>query len=170
MKRFPIRLLLLLLTIGSAHAQLSHAPDGLLHDGFEGVEAGPFSDADAARFLAQATFGPNSASIASLRALGYSAWLDQQFNAPVSLQTPYLTWVEGLPSDNDVTDDTRMQIWGINAVGTPDPGNSGIVPTDQLRQRVAFALSEILVVSDQNTTLSQFPDALAYYYDILIRN
>ena len=39
----------------------------------------------------------------------------------------------------------------------------------QLRQRVAFALSEILVVSDVNGTLFNNPRGMANYYDILVR-
>jgi hypothetical protein len=31
-----------------------------------------------ARFLAQATFGPTSADIAHLKAIGYQAWLAEQ--------------------------------------------------------------------------------------------
>ena len=40
---------------------------------------------------------------------------------------------------------------------------------DQLRQRVAFALSQIFVVSDVNSTLANNPRALANYYDILVK-
>ena len=158
------------MTAAAPAQQLSHWPDAMLHDGFEGAAAGPFTDADAARFLAQATFGPTTADIANVRSLGYQGWLTQQFAAPASLQVPYLNWVEGLASDNSVTDDTRMQIWGINAVGTPDPSRSGAVPTDQLRQRVAFALSEIFVVSNSNGTLAYEPWCLASYYDLLAQD
>ena len=47
---------------------------------------------------------------------------------------------------------------------------AAVTAPDQLRQRVAFALSEILVVSDTNATLSGRPDALASYYDTLADN
>ena len=40
---------------------------------------------------------------------------------------------------------------------------------DQLRQRVAFALSEILVVSDRSGALGNHPQGLATYYDLLVR-
>jgi uncharacterized protein (DUF1800 family) len=157
----------------SADPVLSHEPDPLFHDGYEGVTAGPFNDADAARFLAQATFGATMADIAHLRALGYQAWLAEQFSAPASTEVPYLNWVENLvcpPDDtrcNDVTDDTRMQAWAINSVGTPDPSRSNNMPADQLRQRVAFALSEIFVVSNTNGTLAYEPWSLASFYDLL---
>eukprot|EP00487_Bulimina_marginata_P005550 TRINITY_DN2363_c0_g1_i1.p1 TRINITY_DN2363_c0_g1~~TRINITY_DN2363_c0_g1_i1.p1 ORF type:complete len:152 (-),score=19.32 TRINITY_DN2363_c0_g1_i1:141-596(-) len=41
---------------------------------------------------------------------------------------------------------------------------------DQLRQRVAFALSEILVVSDANNGLRSEPEAMVGYYDLLLEH
>ena len=156
---------------GAANAQLSHRPDLLFRHGFE---ADPSNDNDAARFLAQATFGPTRADIDRVRLIGYSAWIDEQFAAPVSTSLPYLDWVEHLPStppgNNDVTDDTRMEIWAINAIGSPDPSRANRRPTDQLRQRVAFALSEIFVVSAQNATLNYSPWAVVSYQDMLATN
>lgn len=152
----------------------SHRPDALLSHGFEDVADGPFTDNAAARFLTQATFGPTLEDIAHLRAIGYRAWLDEQFAEPVSTQEPYLNWVSGLPSvpegNNHVTDDTRLEIWAINAVGTPDPSRGMQIPGDALRQRVAFALSEIFVVSNKNGTLAYQPWALASWYDMLATN
>ena len=95
----------------------SHRPDALLAHGFEQAADGPFADAAAARFLAQATFGPTLDGIAHLRTIGYRAWIDEQFAQPRSTQIPYLDWVEGC--DNNVTDDTRMEIWSINALAHP---------------------------------------------------
>lgn len=150
---------------------LGHRPDEGFGHGFEPVAAGPFTDNAAARFLTQATFGPTLADIAHLRNIGYSAWLSEQFVAPVSTQVPYLDWVADLPStppgNNYVTDDTRLEIWSINSTGTPDPSRGMVVPTDQLRQRVAFALSEIFVVSNKNGTLLYQPWSLAGWYDML---
>ncbi|GLQ89172.1 DUF1800 domain-containing protein [Dyella flagellata] len=133
--------------------------------------AGPYTDAEAARFLAQATFGPTTADIAHLRQVGYQGWLNEQFAAPVSTEKPYLDWVAGLPNtpdgNNTVNDDTRMEAWWINALGTPDPSRGMRMPTDQLRQRVALALSEIFVVSNANGTLAYEPYALASWHDML---
>ncbi|MEO7199538.1 MAG: DUF1800 domain-containing protein, partial [Dokdonella sp.] len=121
------------------------------------------------RFLAQATFGVTSVDIARLRAVGYEAWLDEQFAAPVSTQVPYLNWVSQLPDepDNHVNYHAPKQSWWINAVGSPDPSRGNVRPTDQLRQRVAFALSEIFVISTSNGTLIYQPWGLASYYDLL---
>ncbi|RYE75239.1 MAG: DUF1800 family protein, partial [Oxalobacteraceae bacterium] len=57
-----------------------------------------------------------------------------------------------------------------HALGGQDPFRASVVHRDQLRQRVAFALSEIMVVSDTNPSLNANPDALASYYDVLARN
>jgi uncharacterized protein (DUF1800 family) len=157
----------------AASAQLSHGPDPLFHDGFAGVTAGPFNDSDAARFLAQATFGPTDADIAHLRAVGYQAWLNEQFTAPPSYEMTYMNWVTA-PRPSGLGEqggqENRQEAWLLGALGGPDPQNNTTIHTDQLRQRVAFALSEIFVVSDQNTTLGQFAGGMTYYYDILVQN
>ncbi|GAA0705908.1 DUF1800 domain-containing protein [Dokdonella soli] len=153
----------------SAQTGPSHAPDIMFHDGFEGVAAGPFSDADAARFLAQATFGPTDADIHHLRAIGYQAWLAEQFAATPTLEMSYLNWI-GTTLHEQIGQNNRQEAWFLGALGGPDPQNNNIVHTDQLRQRMAFALSEIMVVSDQNTTLNGFAPGVAYYYDILASN
>ncbi|MEQ1842997.1 MAG: DUF1800 family protein, partial [Verrucomicrobiales bacterium] len=49
--------------------------------------------------------------------------------------------------------------WWTNAATAPD----------QLRQRVAFALSEILVISDRSGTLQNYPRGVANYYDMLAK-
>lgn len=156
----------------SAHAA-SHSPDAGFHDGFDGVAGGPSNNNDAARFLAQATFGPTASDIAHLRLIGYQGWLNEQLGAPTSTEVPYLDWVGGLtcsPDDeycNSVTDETRLQAWLINALGTPDPSRSNRVPDDALRQRLAYALSQIFVVSAYNGTLAYNPWALAGFQDTL---
>lgn len=166
--RRAVAALLLAGLAAQASAQTaSHRPDALLAYGFESAAQGPRRDADAARFLAQATFGPSTEAITQLRTLGYEAWLQQQFTAPVSHSEPYLDWVGAPPLNNDVTDDARLEIWAINSVGLPDPSRGMAVPGDALRQRVAYALSQIFVVSNANGTLNYQPWALASYQDML---
>ncbi|MBO9662343.1 DUF1800 family protein [Dokdonella sp.] len=157
--------------VSSVSAQTpSHWPDASFRAGFESVASGPATDADAARFLAQATFGATEADIAHLRAIGYEAWLAEQFSLPATKQVPYLDWVRALDPDAYISDNVRLEAWNMAAAGTPDPSRPGF-PTnargDQLRQRVAFALSEIFVVSEKNGTLAYQPWALASYYDRL---
>ncbi|MEP7044555.1 MAG: DUF1800 family protein, partial [Dokdonella sp.] len=147
--------------------QPSHGLNTMFHDGFDGAAAGPTNKDDAARFLAQTTFGPTDADIAHLRTIGYQAWLSEQFAAPPSYQMDYLNWV-GDTLGEQVGQNARQEAWFLGALGGPDPHNNTLVHNDQLRQRVAFALSEIFVISDQNATLDGYPTGMAHFYDILV--
>jgi hypothetical protein len=113
----------------------------------------------AVRFLTQATFGANSNDIATVQSLGYAGWLANQFSIP---PTHGLTNVLAHPY-SDPTDLYQSPLWfntwWQNSVTSPD----------QLRQRVAFALSEIFVVSE-NGTLQNHADCLSSYYDMLLDN
>lgn len=145
----------LALALGAAQAQ---AYDLVFSNGFDPVADAPASDADAARFLTMATFGPTPASIAQLRAIGYTQWIEQQLSMPTTPQRPYVQALDAgveNPGQND-----RMEAWFANAVTAPD----------QLRQRLAWALSQIMVVSDQLGGLYEDPVALAEYYDLLARD
>lgn len=139
------------------------------------IQSGPLrargtsTDGAAARFLAQATFGPTLGDIARVRQLGYQGWLDEQFAATPSYHLAYLDEL-GPNTVYELGQGARMEAWFMSALGGQDPFNPALVHRDQLRQRVAFALSEILVVSDQNPTLNGLPDSLASYYDVLVRN
>lgn len=84
--------------------------------------------ASAARFLEQSSWGPTAQTIAQVQQAGMKGFLAQQFSAPVyTYRTP------------GSTDDLRFvqKQFFVNAAQGPD----------QLRQRVAFALNEIMVVS-----------------------
>jgi uncharacterized protein (DUF1800 family) len=113
-------------------------------------------DIDAARFLMQATFGPSQKSIDEFRAFASkSAWIDAQMNLPVSLTQPY----------------TRANSNGSNRVPRHTPWWNNVTDEpDQLRQRVAFALSQIFVVSDLDYTLGNAQYGMSDYYDMLSRN
>ncbi|MDZ4814549.1 MAG: DUF1800 family protein [Pseudomonadota bacterium] len=149
----------------SLHAQV------LFGDGFENNVAGPFNDIDAARFLDQATFGPRPQDIARLRQLGYTAWLEEQFNAAISLETPHLDWIRTRPSgQNGVYRQARLEAWLTHAAQLADPSSPLLTHNDQLRQRVAFALSELMVVSDSNAALLFQQWGLANYNDLLAQN
>ncbi len=130
------------------------------------------SDSDAARFLAQATFGTTDADIAHLHSIGYAAWLAEQFDAtrtPPTLELDYFNWVTNTLHE-PATGDTLAEAWFLGALGGPDPRNPVVIRKDQLRQRVAFALSEIFVVSRKNPLIDDFPNGSAYFYDILVND
>jgi uncharacterized protein (DUF1800 family) len=124
-----------------------------------GLRTGVESKSDAARFLTQATFGPTLADIDALAVDGsFDAWLDAQRALPPSLQLPYLR--EQRAAGTVLNRNHRMEAWWRNALTAPD----------QLRQRMAFALSEILVVSDEDPVLGIRPEGVAYYYDLLTQH
>ncbi|MEM1184447.1 MAG: DUF1800 family protein [Planctomycetota bacterium] len=107
--------------------------------GFD-VAAGPISRYDAKRFLWQAAFGPKEADIAYIQNFGYEAWIDFQLNiAPMTLFDPG-TFQEALDNGRSFT--TRPdEFFDDIAVEGPD----------QLRQRIAWALLQIIVMNlDQN--------------------
>jgi uncharacterized protein (DUF1800 family) len=83
----------------------------------------------ASRFLDQAAFGPDAATVAHVQQTGLEGYLDEQFDAPI---TPY-------PDPSTISFDvSQVQArFFTNAVHGQD----------QLRQRVAFALGQIFVVS-----------------------
>ncbi len=126
-------------------------------------------DRDIVRFLNQATFGATPADYSVLRSQisadgvnrmqVYSAWLEQQFATP---QTHYLALTdETIPLFGEETERNlrRDNFWPIAVYGN-----------DQLRQRMAFALSEILVVGDANSPLKTAHRGLTHYWDQLASN
>jgi len=113
------------------------------------------SKTEAFRFLNQATFGATETEAEAVVDSGIEAWIDQQLNTPASLQLPYLRSLPRPDFPGQLQPD-RVDIWFRNVVDGPD----------QLRQRVAFALSQIMVVS-QLGALEGAPWALADYYDTL---
>ncbi|WP_064749170.1 DUF1800 domain-containing protein [Lysobacter antibioticus] len=128
------------------------------------------SDAAAARFLAQATFGPTLEDIAHLRSLGsYERWIDEQFAQPPSSHARYLHVLQPDPPDTGLSDDQRLEGWLQMAMGGPDGLTPGLHHKDQLRQRVAFALSEILVISAAGMQ-QRAGFSTSSYYDVLVED
>jgi uncharacterized protein (DUF1800 family) len=132
------------------------AGDHIFDSGYDHRAEGPWSDAEAARFLTQATFGPSMAEIGRLRSMGYNAWLAEQTSLAPTHHRPYLEAQEA--AGLDVYQNSRQEAWWQHSLRAED----------QLRQRVAFALSELLVVSDQNGAIEGYPIAMANYYDLLV--
>jgi len=110
------------------------------------------------QLLNQASFGATEADAEQVVTLGLEGWIDDQLIRPASLQLPFL---QSLPRPEFFfqLNEDRVDIWFRNALHGED----------QLRQRVAFALSEIMVVS-QLGALNNYPYALASYYDLLVEN
>lgn len=113
----------------------------------------------AARFLIQATFGPAPADIASVQALGYDGWINSQFALPPTYHLPYVLANISYDPTTRYPSASTFNSWWQQSVAAPD----------QLRQRVAFALSEIMVVSEAGI-LQNNARALSDYYDMLLDN
>ena len=163
MNRIALSCVVVCLGLLVPHSARALTHDPLFGNSFESPTDLPTSDAAAARFLTQATFGPTLAEVSRLRAIGYSEWLRQEFNKPATSARPYLEAVNSArlsAGQGGISQNNRLDRWFHTAA----MGN------DQLRQRLAFALSQILVISDQNSSLGGEPIQISEYWDILARN
>jgi uncharacterized protein (DUF1800 family) len=113
----------------------------------------------AARFLHQATFGASSAEIKSVRSSGYEGWINKQFKLKTSGHLTNVFATASSDPNSMYSGDQTFNTWWKQSVTGPD----------QLRQRVAFALSQIMVVSESGP-LTDNPRALSSYYDILLKH
>ncbi len=102
----------------------------------------------AARILDQTSFGPTAATIQHVQSIGIKAYLAEQFAEPATQLAAIPT--SPLPTICLAANNARVcaeSEWWQTAVTGPD----------QLRQRVAFALSEMFVVSTQSISGSAIP-------------
>jgi len=126
----------------------------------------------ASRFLIQATFGGSRQTIEEVAEKGFEPWLDEQMEMEPSLILPliqptYDEYVEYLIENGDDPDEIPYRPWwDLYSFAW---WQSNMTTNDILRHRIAFALSEILVVS-ANSELYEYGDGLADYYDIFNTN
>lgn len=148
-KGIALTLLLLLCACGGGKGG-SSAPE-------VSVAGEKVNEQEASRFLAQASFGANEKSINDVVSTNVETWIERQFNKP---QTLHLSYVDALKAESATENERQFfeSFWG-----------QAIAGDDQLRQRVAFALSQIYVVSF-NGTLASKSRTIASYYDMLGRN
>ena len=132
------------------------------------------SPTEAARFLEQATFGATDADIHHLSLIGFQPWLNEQFAMqphPTEPDVETSVIINNPPcasgdvkcnaalfvqnnSDEDLVQSTFWQ--------------QSVTAPDQLRQRVKYALSELFVISSNNTSsIENMPRGEASYYDML---
>jgi uncharacterized protein (DUF1800 family) len=90
----------------------------------------------AARLLDQATFGPTVSDVAHVQQVGIDAYLSEQFNTAPALEPDIPATPTAVCSANNFIPCQESEWWQTALNGK-----------DQLRQRVAFALSEVFVVS-----------------------
>lgn len=130
----------------------------------------PISSSDlnsASRFATRATFGLPYAEIERLAEQGSDSWLEAQLATPPTFHMPLIESLvsrreggefEAFEEDVELLISFRRYVWWHRAMTAPD----------QLRQRVAFALSQIFVVSDNVDLLIIDPAALGTYQDMLL--
>jgi uncharacterized protein (DUF1800 family) len=120
---------------------------------------------DAARFLTQATFGPKKSEIDALTGGSIDTWITNQMAKPATSHRAAIQY-------DRTTYGGSGSFSNWNAVHPPNRQSSwfkvAITADDQLRQRVAFALSQIFVVSDVSLGEDSQSEPLAYYYDLLV--
>ena len=122
----------------------------------------PATRSQAARFLAQASFGATDTTVDRLMNVGYAAWIDEQLALPAS--APHRRHWDArnaeisaaTPGSTASQDQVFESYW-----------KQAITGDDQLRQRVAYALSQIFVISMADDTVGNNPRAVAAWLDML---
>jgi uncharacterized protein (DUF1800 family) len=129
---------------------------------------------DAARFLEQATFGATDSDIRDVSLNGFQWWLDQQFAMPATPTEPAVEQaviVNNPPcASGNVTCNAMLFVQNNQDEGLVQDTfwQQSITANDQLRQRVKYALSQMFVISSNNSTAIQnMPRGEASYYDML---
>jgi uncharacterized protein (DUF1800 family) len=121
----------------------------------------PATRNEAMRFLTQATFGPKDSDVDRLMAIGYAAWIDEQLALPA---TSHRGFVE--------TRDAEIKAAAPTSAAGQDQifesfWKQALTGQDQLRQRTAFALSQIFVISMADDNVVGNTRAVAAWMDML---
>ncbi|MEQ1879453.1 MAG: DUF1800 domain-containing protein [Burkholderiales bacterium] len=119
----------------------------------------PTTQPEASRFLAQSSMGANVSSIDYVSGNGYPRWLEQQMAIPAGSphQSYLVSVIAGLPVGQGPQDSHVMNTFWKQSASAQG----------QLRQRIAFALSQIFVVSLQNDAVAEYRRGAASYLDML---
>jgi uncharacterized protein (DUF1800 family) len=116
------------------------------------------SPEQAARFLAQAAFGGSHDDVVAVQSLGFEGWLDEQMAQPRS--ETHWNWLVAngyaVKANINNLDGVDNSLW-----------RKLMSSSDVLRQRIALALSEVLVVSMDSLTMPWRGMAAAHYMDTL---
>lgn len=114
--------------------------------------------AEASRLLTQASFGPTDSTISAVQDAGLTGWINSQISMPLPAVSHEQFVSDRLAELGAVSATNFYESWWRQAVTEPD----------QLRQRTAFALSQIFVISLADTAVDV--RGAASYYDMLNRN
>jgi uncharacterized protein (DUF1800 family) len=129
---------------------------------------------EASAFLSRTTFGATDEEIGKLSEMNsYRRWIDDQFAKAPSFHMAWIhthaKGINGVPDLNSSVEDWKKYSDALGVMQRDAWWDIVVHSEDQLRQRVAFALSEIFVIS-RNGPLLTFPDARVSYYDILVKD
>jgi len=149
------------------------------------IGQGDLSTIEALRFLNKATFGASIDDINHLKSIGYERWIEEQFNIPAE-DSPYLrTMIDTAKMAEPLRYPCRVDEYladNDKVFNKNDPSSysmsywlgswyrNALNAKDQLRHKVAYALSQIIVESDFEPIFRKRSEALARYYDILYQN
>ncbi|KJF82391.1 DUF1800 domain-containing protein [Photobacterium angustum] len=107
-------------------------------------------------FLYRSTFGTVSEDITFIEQTGISRWFEDQYELPPSLHLPIVQRVTKQLNLKKTNSQVRIGTWLQHAITAPD----------QLRQRMAYALSQHFVVS--SVGVGGRHEDLSAYYDLLV--
>jgi hypothetical protein len=102
------------------------------------------ANGDGVRFLEQVTWGPTSGDLQHLRSIGMQAYLDEQFNATPSTYPSLVLWPitpPGTCTGTCLRDNYTMYPLQVRFF------QNALTAPEQLRQRVAFALHQLIPVA-----------------------
>ncbi len=129
---------------------------------------GPAASADAIRFLEQASWGPTNAEVSRVQQIGFKSWLDEQFNMPTTSPASYTLMhfdsEQGCPTGSPTT--CFRDNYTLHPIQQKFFTNA-LYGQDQLRQRTAWALHQIFVVSGLEI---QQPSWMGYYIQTIDKN
>jgi uncharacterized protein (DUF1800 family) len=129
-----------------------------------GAPASATNDLEAARFLQQAQFSSIDTEIASVRSGTYANWLQGQYNLPLG-QTGF-DWL----GQRGYNVNNKNQYFFNLALADFMVWNQLFTGTDQVRRRMALALSEFFVASLESAEFDWRSQAYAAWWDMLMRN
>ena len=141
-----------------------YCPDGTVTRGQMATFLSKTFNADLIRLLEQATWGPTDGALDHLRKAGMTAWLDDQLVEPASSYPTMALWPTTVPLSCD--SNCQRDNYSMYPIQLRFFTNALYGP-DQLRQRVAWALHRMIVVS--GVSLNQ-PSWMAPYLQILDRD
>jgi len=140
----------------------------------------------AVRFLNKATFGANKDSIKELKEQGIVKWLDNQLNLPLNDEQLHLRTtidiskkfepssfpdsIEDYLADNDIVFNKNKASFQLRRYQNSAWFTIALFEKDQLREKVTYALSQIIVESLAEPIFTRRAEAISRYFDILRDN